>query len=182
MKTKVYDLLDPRTEQIRYVGITTDTLVSRLYQHIWDAKQGTTFHVSNWIRQLLVGGLKPTIRLRQECETWESACACERELIATLPNLTNLTAGGEGTLGYHHTEDSRRKMSEAQVRPGVKEKIAAATSGPKSAAHRQKIGEQLRRTIVVCTCGRELSRMTLSHWKHRGHCPDCGKDHTTRTG
>lgn len=52
--------------------------------------------------------------------TWEEACQKEREFIALygrrdlgLGTLVNLTDGGEGTLGYKHTEETKEKCRTA---------------------------------------------------------------------
>ena len=48
--------------------------------------------------------------------TWEDACALERQLIQEMntksPNGYNLTYGGDGTLGFKHTDEERKRRSE----------------------------------------------------------------------
>jgi hypothetical protein len=51
------------------------------------------------------------IKLKENL-TEEQAFAHECYMIAVLPNLRNLTRGGEGVSGYKHTKESLRKMSE----------------------------------------------------------------------
>lgn len=48
--------------------------------------------------------------------TWKDACELEKQLIVELntksPNGYNLTLGGDGTLGFRHTAEERRRRSE----------------------------------------------------------------------
>ena len=48
--------------------------------------------------------------------TEEDAFSLERELISAigLENLTNHTSGGEGILGFKHSEETKKKMSQSQ--------------------------------------------------------------------
>lgn len=55
-KARLYVLRDPRTNEIRYVGVTVLTLRTRLAQH-WCGKANDKTHRANWLRgkQLDVG-------------------------------------------------------------------------------------------------------------------------------
>jgi group I intron endonuclease len=48
--------------------------------------------------------------------TWKNACSIEKELIQEMntksPNGYNLTLGGDGTFGYRHTEEEKKRRSE----------------------------------------------------------------------
>jgi len=99
-KVRIYGLVDPRNDQLRYVGKTKHQLSRRLTQHMADARgQYKNYHSSNWMRSLLVKGLEPEIFLIESVARaeWEEA---EQFWIAYFryigANLTNLTAGGEG--------------------------------------------------------------------------------------
>lgn len=100
MNTHIYCLYDPRTDEIRYVGKSTNPQ-HRYRSHIGSAKRGEyRHHTANWIRKLLDSGLEPGIALLEEVphgEDWRSA---ERSWIARFLDmggrLTNSTAGGEG--------------------------------------------------------------------------------------
>ena len=50
---KVYTLTDPTTNEVRYVGVTIQSLNQRLSQHINAAKNNECRHVCKWIRTLI---------------------------------------------------------------------------------------------------------------------------------
>lgn len=145
MKHYIYTLSDPQTGLVRYVGKTTQPK-RRLLRHIFNAKQGQKIHVSCWIRGLILKDMSPIMEIIDESEDdWEEL---ERFYISYLrfcgTDLTNLTDGGEGTVGHKHTEESKRKISETQMgrkqSPESIEKTRAALKGiPKSEAHKEKL-------------------------------------------
>lgn len=114
--SSIYALLDPRNEEIRYVGKTEGVLTHRLSVHISDAKCGRDkCHRANWIRSLLRQDLKPSIQLIEEVpdEDWqwyETWWIVYGRVIGW--NLTNSTLGGEGISGWKHSDEVRQKISE----------------------------------------------------------------------
>lgn len=117
----VYALIDPRTLEIKYIGITKRNTKVRLLDHIRIAKNetDTNIHKRAWIRQLLELGLEPKIVILETCpiedlsnsEIWWIAL-CKRLGF----NLTNLTEGGDfppGWDGRTHTEETKQKQSRA---------------------------------------------------------------------
>ncbi len=112
-KVYIYGLVDPRTEQIRYVGQTKD-IKRRLRNHLNDAKRGVKSHKHSWIRKLLVEKVKPKITVIEKCN---SRNADEREEYwivyyrETEAGLTNQTDGGYGARGYVRTEEEKGEIS-----------------------------------------------------------------------
>jgi hypothetical protein len=162
----IYGLVDPRTEEIRYIGKTRKSLSRRYSKHIREASDTTRSHKDAWIRQLYYLGLQPTVRVLEEIPEGEAELnSAERSWIQTFRmagvNLTNMTDGGDcGPLpgeanpffGRHHSEESRKKISTGRrgkymgPRPAyVGRKISAGKMGHKHAdtskhrasAHRQ---------------------------------------------
>lgn len=90
----IYGLIDPRNNQIRYVGKTIQSLRVRLRNHITDKPKNNTYKY-NWIQSLLKDGLEPNIFEIERCrqDTWVER---EKHWISKIENLTNLTTGGEG--------------------------------------------------------------------------------------
>lgn len=114
--TTIYALIDPRTNETRYIGKTSNNPISRYNHHLYRAKKGYRSYVYCWIRGLLLNGLKPIQIILEIVEG--DGCDIEQKWIAHGREqgwkLTNLTDGGEGHLGYKPTQATRILMSEKQ--------------------------------------------------------------------
>ena len=63
-KVQIYALIDPRNNQIRYVGKTVNPLISRLREHIWTSRTNRSkCRRALWIKELCELNLKPEIAL-----------------------------------------------------------------------------------------------------------------------
>ena len=119
----IYALSDPRTGDVRYVGKTEWEGNRRFNHHMYrarwmvDGKPKFRQHVYCWIRSL--GGLAPVMEVVEECGDHTSLVEAEQFWIEQFRamgfRLTNHTVGGEGAFGYRHTDDAKRRMSEAKV-------------------------------------------------------------------
>lgn len=113
-KTIVYTLEDPRDNSIRYIGITSSLLSTRLSHH-YTVLKGFNYKI-NWIKKLKKLNLKPIIKELDVCNSFEEALYFERYWIKQFKcwgfTLVNSTEGGEGALGYKHTQASMEKMKE----------------------------------------------------------------------
>ena len=109
----IYGLIDPRDNQIRYVGWTID-LENRYKKHLSPSCLKSKNHKNHWIKHLLSIDIKPEMVLLEIIEV-EEIVKKEKEWISFFgrENLTNDTDGGEGSLGYHPTEETLKKMSES---------------------------------------------------------------------
>jgi len=111
-KANIYELIDPITNEVRYIGKTTSPINNRLSAHIYEAKCGIISYKCNWIRKLLQENLHPVAKL---IETVSSDNWIEREKYWILNykkaghKLTNLTEGGEGATGIKPTIESIEK-------------------------------------------------------------------------
>jgi hypothetical protein len=129
----IYALVDPRTQEVRYVGKTACT-EERLRGHLYETQTKHTYK-GKWLAQLRREGLKPELVILEEVpeEVWQDA---ERRQItlyrAAGARLTNGTDGGEGPLGRVCSPETRGRMSVAQV---------GKTHTPEA---RAKIGESAR--------------------------------------
>jgi len=114
MKTKIYVLCQPDGE-IRYIGKTVRSLSARLLAHLHRSRCGENSHLFNWLRLVLSSGHIPTISLIGEVEG--DGNKEERAWIAYGKQegwrLVNSTDGGEGSLGYVPTEETREKLSKS---------------------------------------------------------------------
>ncbi len=124
----IYVLIDPRTEQVRYVGYSNNPQ-KRLRDHL--AERGVT-RKKQWIRSLRREGLLP---LLQVVDSALASAIARREIEwialykAQGANLVNGTEGGDGLGTYKHTKEQHAK-------------IGAANRGKKrSAETRRRISE-----------------------------------------
>lgn len=135
----IYILQDPRTEQVRYVGVTRQQIRRRLSGHLAEARRGDNTHRSRWIRALLTEGVEPVVvsLFKAEPDAWQEM---ERAVIAAYREagapLVNATDGGDGVFGHTHSVESRAKMS------------VARRGKPHSPEHRAKIGAAQKGKVI----------------------------------
>ncbi len=89
------------------------------------------------------------------------------EKLSTIaPRGYNLTAGGEGVVGYRHSEETRRKMGESRTgkRNGMhdkkhseeaRRKMGESHTGKRNGMHGKKHSEETRRKIAAKAKGRK---------------------------
>jgi hypothetical protein len=127
MRVYIYILIDPRNEEIRYVGLTRYPK-KRLHNEI---HKGHTLHFRNWIQLLKKHNLRPVMEIIETADE-DTASERERYWIATKRSdgcrLLNHTSGGES--GWAISEETRKKLSD---------RMRGKKRGPMSAEHRAKI-------------------------------------------
>lgn len=145
MTIYIYTLSHPETMEIRYVG-KTNNLTTRYRDHLITKNKRT--HTNNWIKSLQAQGLKPYIKVIEECtlDGWE-----EREIywINYYKNvgydLTNMTKGGEGSYGHKQYE--------------VTDRIRII----RSTVHKNKtLSEETRQLISTSLTGKKQSVYTVN--------------------
>lgn len=168
MRFFIYELLDPRSKEIRYVGKTNNPK-HRYSQHLYCSKyRKRTSHCVSWIKSLLEIGLEPILEIKEE---FNNECECFRreiELISKYRNdgvkLTNLTNGGEGQSGRIVSIETRKKISDTKKlipnpylgkkRPKyIGEKISASSRG-------RKLTEEHKNKLSTAKIGNKLSENT----------------------
>ena len=139
MITTIYGLIDPTTQELRYIGKTTLPLRIRYNRHISDANKVKRYS-SQWVRSVLNKGYKPDVFVLEEVEgDWVEA---EQFWIsywkALGARLTNHTIGGEGQSGAKmpvRTQEHRDKIAAAlrgkKASPEVRQKLSAMRTGKK---------------------------------------------------
>lgn len=111
---KIYVLIHPDTNEINYVGVTTqDNPKMRFYQHIHSAKSKNTV-VAKWIYSLIQQGLKPVMDIIDICDetNWEEV---ERFYINKFKGLKNQLPGGKGVI-INRAETSIQKSAKGHYR------------------------------------------------------------------
>lgn len=182
MITKIYVLTEP-DGKIRYVGKTIHTLMRRFRTHLQEARRGVKNYRSNWVRSLLVKGYLPRIELIGEVDgdgykeeiAWIAYGRSEKWL------LTNLTDGGEGTLGHVVTKETRQKLRKAHLGRVVSDE-ARRNTGLASKGRRWSI--KSKRKASLRSMGHVVSLKTRKKigMKHKGKPTWIkGKHHSAET-
>ena len=118
----IYSLKDPETNEIRYVGKTTD-INTRLKTHITRSRHNK-YHSARWVQSVLKRGLRPIIELVEEC-TEENWVEREKYWIAYYRerfDLTNVLDGGEGGATFGRLGkpwDEKQRINNRLARLGV---------------------------------------------------------------
>jgi hypothetical protein len=113
----IYQLIDPTTNQIRYIG-QTDNIKRRYNDHISSSlnKNSSSYntHKSSWVRKVVNNNLFPIIEVVEECNSLEQSNIRERYYIEKLTNegykLTNSYISDVTEFSL----DTREKMSNAR--------------------------------------------------------------------
>jgi group I intron endonuclease len=108
---QLYQLLFPNGKS--YIGITRLTAEKRFIRH---CESGSTMRACQYaIRKY--GKENVIINVLATVDNWELLCLAEIEAIEKFntkhPNGYNLTDGGESSIGFKHSEESRKRMSES---------------------------------------------------------------------
>ena len=121
-KHLVYGLIDPRTNELRYIGKSSRGLKRPKLHRQPKYRIGKT-HRRMWLMSMWEDNeTVPSVLVLKECQSESEALEQEVILIAffkqTGIDLTNGTDGGDGISGHKMTEDTRAKMSKSKL--GVK--------------------------------------------------------------
>lgn len=115
----IYALLDPKTNNIRYVGQTTQKVNLRYNGHLNEAiRHKKRTKVKNWIKSLLNQNLKPKLIELENADNFNKLCELEKFYISyfnflTNNSLLNHTEGGEGTPGRILSKNTKKLISKA---------------------------------------------------------------------
>ena len=164
----IYILIDPLTNQIRYVGKANDPK-KRYLSHKNKSKDKNT-HKRNWINKVMLKGVYPEIEvidkvLKSEWKYWEKWWIMYFKSIGA--DLINKTFGGDGLTfgnqtsfrkghkpkftGANFTEEQRDKvrkfMSERPVLEETRKKLSKANKGKICKPHTEKTIEKIKHTF-----------------------------------
>lgn len=201
----IYGLVDPRTAEIRYVGLSRHGL-RRAKQHLKPTSLRKDFlqhnrHKAAWIYEVLNAGLRPYIMVIARCETPEDLPAAERFWIEKLRQagepLTNKTVGGDGVRGFKFTAEQRCVISR-RTREGMAIMPAesrARMHAPRAGSPRAPFSHETRRRMSAAAKKRspsfagkthsESARTTMSEkacaWHTQNDHPMLGKHQSDET-
>lgn len=115
IKNVIYGLVDPRTNQLKYIGFAINPQ-ERYLEHMKPRSRKAHTHKNHWLNQLVEQGLKPEqiiLEVLSEASMLPEAEQFWIEYFKSLGcNLTNHGNGGIGSLGRVHTQDTKQKLSE----------------------------------------------------------------------
>ena len=161
-----------------YVGITKKTLERRVSGHSADANRNSQNHFHRALRKY--GDENFEWQVRATLPTQQESQIAEKILIALENPHYNSTAGGEGSIGYVPTEETRKKISIA----GTGRKQSAETIEKRTVQLRgQKRSAEQRARMSASATGKIVSdsaRANMSACKI-GHPPTGPKKHTEET-
>lgn len=120
-----------RGPQIRYVGITTNGVEFRLYQHLKESRENNYkgLSKSRWIRKhgpeniraVVIEPVDDSKNLNLREIYWITRYKTYRT-----PFGLNMTPGGDGVVGYEYSEAQRKNMSEKAKARGLSENVKIA--------------------------------------------------------
>ena len=121
MKTFIYTLSHPITNEVRYVGKTTN-IKRRYYDHVY--RHANTYK-GHWVKSLLSENLKPILTIIEECDNnWAER---EKYWITQYSNLTNSTSGGESFEMTELVKEKLRLANRGNKNPNYGKKASTET-------------------------------------------------------
>jgi len=173
---EVYELVDPRTLEPKYVGITHMGVKKRKCAHLQQARAGGKSHRDNWIRSLMRAGLQPIVNVLQRGNGpgWQD---CERSFIASHRvkfNMTNATDGGEGSVGAVRTEAQKAHLSRLNKGKKLSAKHRAKLSASMKGVRRSDKA-RANMSAAFSTPEHRAAQSAVSPLKHRIVCVETGE-------
>lgn len=113
IKYTIYKLIDPVSDETRYIGLTFNDLKQRLRSHCSEKSKS---HKSNWIRKLISQGHRPIIEsIEENISSYDECCNKEIYYIEKYRTeghpLTNMATGGNKNKKM--SDETRKKMSDS---------------------------------------------------------------------
>ena len=158
--------------RIRYVGQTVKTIDRRLSVHLDHARRWNRTAVHRWINSVHARGAEVLITRLSVTAIWNET---EQHLIDLCGKISgpllNLTLGGEGCLGYKHSEEWKAKQALRMIGNTISNKPKSEAwkqkmRKPKTEAHKQAISEALRGRQLSDTHRQNLSKARLKCQLH----------------
>ncbi len=145
----VYELIDSNTNKVFYVGKGTG---QRIYVHRWISllKKHPNKHLQNKILQILNANNHIIYKKIFESNIESDIFLKEKEFIKFYgrQNLCNLTDGGDGVSGYHHSNKTKKLLAEKNnirwADPKQRKRMSILTKRRmKNPIEREKISKKL---------------------------------------
>ena len=153
-----------------YVGQTQRTLEERIYEH----RHGKTLYIDRAIRK--IGWENFTVEVIEVCSTLEELNEREIYWICKLnskkPNGYNMTDGGSNTIGWHHSEETKKRISK---------KKKAQNKGKGNPMYGRRHTAKSRKQISLSKTGKHhtaVTRAKMSANNSGEKNPNYGRKHT----
>jgi group I intron endonuclease len=108
---KIYALKEKNSIYLRYIGLTTNTLINRFKKHLRDK---TITHKTNWINRIGKDNIE-IILIEEHIQTTDELCEKEIYYINKFKKeghkLTNTTLGGDGWFGMKFSDTHKQNIS-----------------------------------------------------------------------
>ena len=176
MDSYTYMLVDPRNNTPFYVGKGRGR---RCFFHQWEARNTDKQSPKlNKIRKIESLGMSVVLKKVEEGVSDAAAKELECLIIAEAKDiglrLTNLTDGGDGTVGLKRTPEmiakSRHDWTDEQKR-----KISQSLKGERNANYGKPCSEGRRQAIIAATTGvKKTTTINMKKPKRRERCIHCG--------
>lgn len=174
IKYVVYGLVDPNTNQLRYVGKSCSGL-NRPKRHSRPSELKDNLYKCNWIKSLLRSNQKPSIIIIQElsdkCILYDAEQFWIKYFRLLGCPLTNLNDGGPGNTGLKMSDNQKNKLSKINLgksHPGHKltpsqlQKLIAANRGRRTTESTKrklsvkisKYYKELCGPLLIQSCGK----------------------------
>lgn len=155
-KFLIYGLIDPRTNELKYIGKSTSGLERPKAHNKANLLRKYKSKKNSWILSLKSTGLKPIIEVIEEFDSESPLNDAERFWIASIKatgaDLLNMTDGGDGlSHGFVMSAETKQKMSIAQKKRGTNGLIG------------YKQTESHKRAISAKLIGRPKAPFTAEH-------------------
>lgn len=173
----IYGLIDPFTNQLRYVGKSKD-LCRRKTEYV-RYKKAPKRHVEKWVNSLITKGVVPDIEILEELEDPKKLNELEKFYIAYFKslgcNLCNHTDGGEGMCGFQYTYEQNLENSKRQGGKNFIDQNGNVYYSPIKAAEKLGLSHAEIRSIL-----KEQSRIaakgyTFSYIEENTNIPELAK-------
>ena len=161
---KVTNIVNSKT----YIGVTSQGYEKRFTRHLNDARLGSDCHFHRAIRKY--GRRNFTIEVLITVDSRDDAYEYEKlfiELYCSKLMGYNETEGGEGRLGYKHSEETKKKLSIGKMgakNPMYKRDVSKETRQKISKAGKgRKHSEDTKRKISKSQKGKKLAETHLKN-------------------
>lgn len=179
-KNIIYGLVDPRNNQLRYIG-KTEIGQSRLLEHLKAKSLIKDTHKDRWLKQLLFNNLKPEFIVIEEFDDPNELFAAEEfwyeYFIGLGCNLTNSTKCGRGTRGYKHKEETIEKLKQK-----ASKRDKTNYQNPHNKRNNVVVNDKLCRQCSKCEEIKEIEHYGWDESQHRfqSYCLDCKRTYNTK--